>query len=142
MTGFIHAAIGAAIGKFVRNKPVAFGLGVLSHGVGDMIPHHDLGFAESPLLIATLARIVQQHGWNSPQFWGALGAICPDFEHVPAELRQDPRRFEPMAEKIFPTHNGTLPHAKWPCDERWGQAMNVVLFLTALYLAGTLGAKE
>lgn len=142
MTGFIHAAIGAAIGKFVRNKPAAFGLGVLSHGVGDMIPHHDLGFAEAPLLIATMARIVQQHGWNSPQFWGALGAICPDFEHVPAELRRDPRRFEPMNEKLFPTHNGTLPHAKWPHDERWGQAMNVVLFLTALYLAGTLGPKK
>jgi hypothetical protein len=142
MTGFIHAAIGAAIGKFVHNKPVAFGLGVLSHGVGDMIPHHDLGFAEAPLLIATLARIVQQHGWNSPQFWGALGAICPDFEHVPAELRRDPRRFEPMAEKRFPTHNGILPHAKWPHDENWGQAMNVILFLTALYLAGTLGSKK
>jgi hypothetical protein len=142
MTGFIHAAIGAAIGKFVRNKPLAFGLGVLSHGVGDVIPHHDLGVAEAPLLAATMARIVQQHGWNSPQFWGALGAICPDFEHIPTELRRDPRRFAPMTEKLFPTHNGILPHAKWPHDERWGLAMNAVLFLAALYLAGTLGSKK
>lgn len=142
MTGFIHAAIGAAIGRAVRNKPLAFGLGVLSHGVGDLIPHHDLGVAEAPLLAGTMARIVQQHGWNSPQFWGALGAICPDFEHIPSELRNDPRRFAPMDSKRFPTHNGVLPHAAWPHDERLGLAMNAVLFLGGLYLAGTLGRKR
>ena len=141
MTGFIHAAIGAAIGKYVRCKPLAFGLGVLSHGVGDVIPHHDLGVAEAPLLAATLARIVQQHGWNSPQFFGALGAVCPDFEHIPTELRRDPRRFAPMPEKLFPTHNGKIPHAAWPHDHRWGLAMNAALFLGALYLSGTLGKK-
>lgn len=142
MTGFIHAAIGAAIGKAVRNKPLAFGLGVLSHGVGDVIPHHDMGIAEAPLLAGTMARIIQQHGVNSPQFWGALGAICPDFEHIPTELRRDPRRFAPMAEKKFPTHNGRLPHAAWPHDERFGLVMNAALFLGGLYLAGTLGGPK
>ena len=142
MTGFLHAAIGAAIGKFVRNKPLAFGLGVLSHGVGDVVPHHDVGAIEAPLLAATMARIAHQHGWNSPQFWGALGAVCPDFEHIPTELRRDPRRFSPMPEKKFPTHNGKLPHAAWPHEKRWGHLMNAALFLGALYLAGTLGAEE
>jgi hypothetical protein len=142
MTGFIHAAIGAAIGRFVKNKPLAFGLGVLSHGIGDMIPHHDMGISEVPLLGGTLARIAQQHGANSPQFWGAIGAICPDFEHIIPELRKDPRRHEPMAEKKFPTHNGVLPHRGWPHDERIGIAINAALFLGALYLSGTLGRKK
>lgn len=138
MTGFVHAAIGAAIGRVVKNKPFAFGLGVLSHGAGDMIPHHDVGPMEAPLLVATLVRIGHECGWNSPQLWGALGAICPDFEHIPAELRKDPRRHEPMEEKLFPTHNNQLPHAYWPHDEAWGHAMNFGLLLTALYIAGAL----
>ena len=138
MTGFVHAALGAAIGRFVRNKPLAFGLGLLSHGIGDMIPHHDIGPTEAPLLVSTLALIVERHGWNSPEFWGALGAICPDFEHIPAELRQDPRRFEPMEEKMYPTHNNSWPHAKWPHDEQLGMAMNVILVAGGLYLADVL----
>ena len=142
MTGFVHAAIGAALGRFIKNKPLSFAVGVLSHGVGDVIPHHDLGPAEAPLLLSTLALIVERHGWNSPQFWGALGAICPDFEHIPAEVRQDPRRFEPMEEKLFPTHNNTLPHAKWPHDERLGHAMNFVLVVGALTAAGVLFTKR
>ena len=142
MTGFVHAAIGAAIGRFVKNKPLAFAIGVLSHGAGDMIPHHDVGTMEGPLLVGTLARIGMECGWNSPQFWGAIGAICPDFEHIPAELRQDPRRFEPMEEKLFPTHNTQLPHAKWPHEEIWGHAFNFALLAGALYLAGALSTRR
>jgi hypothetical protein len=138
MTGFVHAAIGAAIGRIVKNKPLAFGLGVLSHGAGDMIPHHDIGPMEAPLLIGTLARIGLTCGWNSPQFWGALGAICPDFEHIPAELRQDPRRFEPMEEKFYPTHNNRLPHAQWPHDEQTGNLVNIALLCGGLFIAGAL----
>lgn len=139
MTGSVHAALGAAIGRFVRNKPLAFVLGVGSHFVGDVIPHHDMGAGETPIVFGTMARIVQQHGWNSPQFWGALGAICPDFEHIPAELRKDPRRFEPMEEKWFPTHNNKVAHAGWRHAEHWGVLMQIVLYLGGLYLAGTLG---
>jgi hypothetical protein len=142
MTGFVHAAIGAVIGRVVKNRPLAFGLGVLSHGVGDMIPHHDIGPSEAPLLIGTLARIGLECGWNSPQFWGALGAISPDFEHIPAELRRDPRRFEPMEEKFYPTHNNQLPHAKWPHGEDAGNWTNIALLLGALYLAGALVSRR
>lgn len=139
MMGSVHAAIGAAIGRFVPSKPLAFLLGIASHGVGDVIPHQDMGPHETPLVVATMARIVQQHGWNSPQFWGALGAICPDFEHIPAELRKDPARFEPMPQKLFPTHNGTLDHARWKWGEDSGIAMQAALYLGCLLLAGTLG---
>lgn len=136
MTGFVHAAIGAAIGKVIRNKPLAFAAGVLSHGLGDMIPHHDIGPTEAPLLLSTLLLIIERHGLDSSQFWCALGAICPDFEHIPTEIRKDPRRFAPMKEKKFPTHNGKLPHAQWPHDARLGMAMNIILVGGALYLAG------
>ena len=142
MTGSVHAAIGAAIGRFVRNKPLAFALGVTSHFVGDIIPHQDVGAGEAPIVFGTMARIAQQHGWNSPEFWGALGAICPDFEHIPAELRKDPRRFEAMEEKWFPTHNNKVAHAEWPYAKHWGVLMQIVLYVGGLYLAGTLARSN
>jgi len=142
MTGSVHAAIGAMIGKRLRNKPLAFLLGMGTHALGDMVPHHDMGPGETPLVFGTLAHIALVHGWNSPAFWAALGAVLPDFEHIPAELRKDPRRSEPMEEKYFPTHNATLPHLKWPWHVNWGIAFNIVLFLGGLYLAGTLGKRQ
>ncbi|HEX8550099.1 MAG TPA: hypothetical protein VF681_00950 [Abditibacteriaceae bacterium] len=142
MTGSVHAAIGALIGSKIKNKPLAFAAGMFSHFVGDVVPHHDMGTIETPIVFATMARIGQQHGWNSSEFWGALGAICPDFEHIPAELRKDPRRFEAMPEKLFPTHNGTVEHGTWNLPKWTGEAMQVGLYLGALYLAGTLGRKK
>jgi hypothetical protein len=142
MTGSVHAAIGAALGRYIKNKPAAFAVGMFSHFVGDVVPHKDMGIGETPIVFATMARIAQQHGWNSPQFWGALGAILPDFEHIPAELRKDPRRHEPMEEKLFPTHNNTVDHGSWPHPDWMGEAMQVALYLTGLYLAGTLGRKR
>ncbi|HEX8834076.1 MAG TPA: hypothetical protein VF719_07735 [Abditibacteriaceae bacterium] len=142
MTGSVHAAIGATIGRYIRNKPLAFAAGMFSHFVGDVVPHHDMGVGETPIVFATMARIAQQHGWNSPEFFGALGGICPDFEHIPAELKKDPRRFEAMEEKLFPTHNGTVEHGTWPYKEYLGVAMQVGLYLGGLYLSGTLGAAK
>lgn len=139
MTGSVHAAIGAMIGRRLRNKPLALIVGIGSHALGDMVPHHDMGPAETPLVFATLAHIALRHGWNSPPFWAALGAVLPDFEHIPAELRKDPRRSEPMPEKYFPTHNAQLPHLKWPWHINWGIAFNILLFVGGLYLADTLG---
>ena len=142
MTGSVHAAIGAALGRYVTCRPIAFAIGLASHFAGDLVPHKDMGPTETPLVFATMARIVQQHGWQSSQFWCALGAICPDFEHIPAELRKDPRRHKPMPEKLFPTHNGTVAHGSWPHRESWGIAMQVALYLGGLYIAGTLGQKR
>ncbi len=142
MTGSVHAALGAAVGSRVKSPVLAFALGVFSHFVGDVVPHHDMGATETPLVFATLARVGQQHGWKSPQFWGALGAVCPDFEHIPAELRKDPRRMGPMKEKWFPTHNGLAEHAKWPLEESLGVLMQIVLFFAGLYFSRTLGAPH
>ena len=142
MTGSVHAAIGAAIGRYVRIKPLAFALGVLSHGVGDVIPHHDVGTWEAPVLLGTMAAIVKKYGVDSPEFWGALGAICPDFEHIPAELRRDPNRFELNTSKLFPTHNGQIEHAGWPFDERLGSAAQIALWAAGLWLAGVWATRK
>lgn len=142
MTGFVHAALGAAIGRYAKNPVLAFALGFGSHIVGDVIPHLDMDIGETPLVFGTLAQIYRQHGWKSGQFWGALGAVCPDFEHIPYELKRDPRRFEPMKEKFIPTHNGQLPHGRWPFEDKWGVMLNFSLFILGLYLAGTLGRKK
>lgn len=138
MTGFVHAALGAALGKAIKNPLVAFGAGLGSHVVGDVVPHHDMDIGETPLVFGTLAYIAYQHGWKSSQFWGALGAVCPDFEHIPYELKKDPRRYAAMKEKWVPTHNGKLPHGTWPSEAKWGVMLNFSLFIAGLWLAGTL----
>jgi hypothetical protein len=142
MTGSVHAAVGALIGKHVKNKPLAFTLGVLSHGIGDMIPHHDLSAAEVPFAVGTLLRIGQQHGWKSSEFICALGAVAPDLEHIPYELKKDPRRFQAMDVKWFPTHNNKLNHAGWPWDKRLGVLMQIVLWALGMYLSGSLGGPK
>lgn len=141
MTGSVHAAIGAALGRRIKHPAVAFVAGVVSHFIGDVVPHRDLGSGEVPILGATMLAIARRHGVNSAEFWGAMGGIVPDFEHIPTELRRDPRRFEPMETKWFPTHNGKVQHGEWPLPHRWGVLMQIGLFITGLYLAGTLSRR-
>lgn len=138
MTGSVHVALGAALGRLIGNRPLAFGAGVLSHLIGDLVPHKDMGIGETPIVFGTLAAVGWRHGWDSPQFLGALGGICPDFEHIPWELRKDPRRHGPMEEKLFPTHSGQLQHGHWPLHPALGVAMQIALYFGCLYLAGTL----
>jgi hypothetical protein len=100
----------------------------------------DIG--ETPFVFGTLIQIGRVHGWKSPQFWGALGAVCPDFEHIPYEIKRDPRRYEPMTEKFIPTHNGKLPHGRWPFEPKWGVMLNFSLWILGLWLAGTLATTH
>ncbi len=138
MTGFVHAALGAALGRAIKNPLVAFGAGAASHVIGDVVPHHDMDIGEVPLVFGAVIYIAYVHGLKSPQFWGALGAISPDFEHISYELKKDPRRFKAMKEKFVPTHNGKLEHGTWPIEEKWGVMLNFSLFIAGLWLAGTL----
>ena len=141
MTGFVHAALGAALGRAIKNPFVAFPVGVGSHILGDVVPHLDMDIGETPLVFATLGYLAYEHGLKSPQFWGALGAVCPDFEHISYELKKDPRRYGAMLEKWAPTHNGKLKHGTWPIEAKWGVMLNFSLFITGLLLAGTLAKR-
>lgn len=68
MTGFVHAALGAAIGRYTKNPVLSFVLGFSSHIVGDVVPHLDRDIGEVPLVFGTLAQVGRVHGWKSGQF--------------------------------------------------------------------------
>ena len=87
MTGATHASIGAALGAVIKRPALAFAAGTLSHIIADAVPHRDLRpRIEIPLATAVICLVAARCGLSSPQFWGALGAVAPDFEHGLVEL--------------------------------------------------------
>lgn len=127
MTGAIHACIGAGLGALVGKKPGAFLAGVLSHVLTDAVPHKDFKpRIEIPLLAAAMFGIARWRGTDSPEFWGALGAISPDFEHGLMTLG-----IIGQEQEIFPTHLDDGKFHGQETDERWSQ----VLFAGASLLA-------
>lgn len=126
MLGAVHACIGAGVGSFTDKKSAAFAAGMVSHAIADSLPHRDLSpELEAPLLLGTLAGIAYWKGLDSPEFWGAVGGVAPDFEHA--------LEFAGLIgteQKAFPTH---IDDGKWHGDkstERWSQ-----LILSAVSLA-------
>ncbi len=118
--------IGAAIGSLLKNKPGAFATGLVSHAAADMLPHKDVSPAlDVPMMAATLAAIAKLKGIDSPEFWGAVGAVAPDAEHglLMAGL------IKPEQE-IFPTH---IDNGKWH-GPRSGERMSQVLLAAAAVL--------
>lgn len=100
MGGAVHALIGAAIGSLLGNKPGAFAAGAASHLVADALPHRDHEPAvEVGLMAAAIAAVAKLRGVDSPEFWGAIGAITPDAEH--ALMLSG---FITPEQEIFPTH--------------------------------------
>lgn len=127
MLGAVHACIGAGVGSFTDKKSAAFAAGVVSHAIADALPHRDLTpEQEAPLLIAALVGIGCWKGFDSPEFWGAMGAVAPDFEHALGYVG-----LIGDEQKVFPTH---IDNGKWHGDqggtERWSQ-----LILSAISLA-------
>lgn len=97
----IHALTGAALGRLCRSRPEAFLVGALSHLVGDMLPHRDLGLAEEALLAGgALALIGAAKGSASREFVGACGAIAPDLENVVGRVLDLPDE-----RLLLPTHS-------------------------------------
>src|ERR1700733_8310824 len=61
----VHAAVGAAIGKLVGKRLGAFGSGVATHLICDLLPHKDFDpRVEAPLLAATLGAIANRCGFR------------------------------------------------------------------------------
>jgi len=104
----VHALVGAAVGKASRHTGGAFVAGVITHAIGDLLPHKDFDpKTEAPLLAATMAAIAWRHGFKSPEFWGAVGGFAPDFENaaqVVKLIRPD--------QMVFPTHQGDHVHGR------------------------------
>lgn len=108
MMAWVHAAVGAALGRLIGHQGKAFGAGVASHAICDLIPHRDLKpQQEAPLLALAMALIVWRKGLTSPEAIGAMGAVSPDTENIAARVGVIP----PTA-MIFPTHQGPGTHGR------------------------------
>jgi hypothetical protein len=104
----VHAVVGAAAGHRAGRRRAALAAGVGSHLVGDLIPHRDYPLAiELPLMLATLAILACRYGVAGPTFWGALGGVLPDVENGLHQVG-----LMPESARLFPTHNGMLPHGR------------------------------
>lgn len=113
-----HGVVGATLGyNFAEDNLMAFLLGFFSHALLDVMPHHDpgrsdlvgLGFHTAFNLggLYTTGKMYQRLEGDSRVLWGALGGILPDLEHIffagNCWSGNCPR-------KIYPSHNGKIPH--------------------------------
>ncbi len=117
MIGAVHAGIGAALGVLFKKKTAAFAAGVVSHAVADALPHHDYPpKVEVPLMAGAMLLIGKLRGFDSPEFWGALGAIAPDTEHGLAAMG-----IGSFDHEIFPTHSSGAKRHGRRSNERLSQ---------------------
>ncbi|WP_309707479.1 hypothetical protein [Armatimonas sp.] len=108
MMAWVHAAVGAALGRLIGHQGKAFGAGVASHAICDLIPHRDLKpIQEAPLLALALGLIVWRKGLTSPETLGAIGAVSPDTENIAMHLGVIPKNA-----MLFPTHQGPTTHGR------------------------------
>lgn len=135
MMGAVHASIGAALGGLIKKPGLAFAAGILSHVVADAIPHHDMSVkTEVVLLAATLGTIAARYGMDSPQFWGAAGAVCPDCEHALLELG-----IIDFEDEIFPTH---LDRGRYHGRETNERASQLMIFIAGILIAESTKRKQ
>lgn len=131
MMAAVHALVGAAAGRRAGRRRTALAAGVGTHLVGDLIPHRDYPLAvELPLLLLALGLLSARHGARSAAFWGALGGVLPDVENGLHQIGLVPERA-----KLFPTHNGVLPHGR-PIRSITNQLLLVLVALLVLRQTG------
>ncbi len=95
---WVHACIGAALGSQTQNHKSAFGAGVGSHFIADLLPHRDYELqVEAPLALTALSLIALRYGVTSNEMSGAVGGIAPDVENGLERLGVLPAT-------VFPTH--------------------------------------
>ena len=114
-----HAVVGGALGYAWSEHPiVAFLVGFASHALLDVMPHHDPDPGDGPDIalfsafnIGTLFATMEMYraSGRDPRFlWGAIGGALPDLEHL--LFYRACEGFDLCAAKLYPTHDGTLPH--------------------------------
>lgn len=113
-----HAIAGGTLGySFAQTDMQALILGLTSHIFLDIMPHHDpklsdtfdLGFHAFFNLgaLVIVERMYTEKDSDSRLLWGAIGGILPDLEHLLFLGKCGP---DLCPQKIFPVHNGRLPH--------------------------------
>lgn len=114
-----HAVVGAALGYWLGQNPVySFAIGLLSHALLDMMPHHDpvltdrldvgVFVAFNLGTLFTTAELWRSNDNDSRILWGAIGGMLPDLEHI--LFFKACGGFALCEKKIYPSHNGLLPH--------------------------------
>lgn len=109
MTGTVHALLGAAVGAWFKRRCSAFLAGMVSHAVGDALPHGEMPAVVDGMIAAgVVGWLSSRFGTDSPQVAGALGGVAPDIEHGLSRcciIREE--------QKVFPTHGRCLiPHGR------------------------------
>lgn len=133
MIGAVHATIGAALGSLCKKKGSAFVAGVISHAIADALPHHDFPpKVEVPLMAATVLLIGKIKGFDSPEFWGALGGIAPDSEHgLSLALGKG------FDHELFPTHMAAAKYHGCNSNERLSQLIIAAASAFCLAISGS-----
>jgi hypothetical protein len=122
----LHVATGAAVGTLARSHGQAVLLGLVSHALGDRVPHQDnasrrfeIASAGAGIVLLALTR-----GPFDRATVGALAASVPDVEHV---IRL-PR---PGGRKLFPSHRVHGWHRSGGVPA-WAQVLAAGVLLGAL----------
>ena len=108
MCSVAHVAVGALIGSFLGNSILSFGAGFVSHIPLDAIPHFDFKDfkVDAAVTLGLLGAVIVAAPFT-PVFFGALGAVLPDFENLLWKLRIIDEK-----NKVFPTHSGLIRHGR------------------------------
>ncbi len=125
-----HLVAGAAVGKIVGSPSLAVLLGLGTHLVMDMLPHHDYkhiinGIIDFIVGFSILSYLYWTSG-NIVLLFGAIAATIPDVEVVIS-------RFRNKRIKYFPSHTGFVPHGR--AISPWGiytQIIFIILMLVVL----------
>jgi hypothetical protein len=133
----VHALIGAVVGRWIGQPATAFAAGIVTHAMGDVLPHRDLKITtEAPLLAAALGVIAWRCGVGSPELAGAAGAVLPDVENGAWMIGLLPRD-----RVIFPTHVGNGKFHGPEAQSAWPQAP-LALACLVLLLSGAGDGKS
>jgi hypothetical protein len=91
-------ATGALAGLLAGSRLGAVALGVITHGLGDRVPHRDFGRKfEMATGAAGVLLLAARRGPLAPATLGAVAASVPDVEHVLPLPR-------PGGRKLYPSH--------------------------------------
>ncbi len=105
-----HLVAGATAGFVAKNPVEGFVIGVFTHIVLDMIPHHDHESVANCVLDITVGTAVflVAVALLRPEvrvIWGAVGGVLPDVE-IPLH------HFGLIGKRFFPSHTGCFPHLR------------------------------
>jgi hypothetical protein len=117
----IHLPVGALAGRARGNVATALCAGVVSHAILDLLPHDDVVSerTEAIVVASLLPAIALGTHWDGRAFFGALGGVLPDLEHVVRVPGSGGRL-------VFPTHGPKGLHEAIALPFRFTGAAQIV----------------